>query len=230
MNQMRVKKIFIDESGRKTMEINVLPSKYCTFDCVFCPLGHDGVKTSEAFHFIETDAFLLSLSEQIDREKPDVLFINSMGEAFSNDQLEDFINLAKSKNIKVSLYSNGYLLGNQEYARLASMCDEVSCEVKAADEATFQKFQRPLQGNTLEKYLENMAGFRENYRGELVAYVCLVKGMNDGSECVARIRENLSRVNPDRVIVETVTDDKFGKSFGVSSGCLEEIERTILEE
>ena len=228
MNQMRVKKVSIDESGRKTMEINVLPSKYCTFSCVFCPLGHDGITTSEAFHFSETDAFLLSLSERIDREKPDVLFINSMGEAFSNDQLEDFISLAKSKNIKVSLYSNGYLLGEPEYARLAFMCDEVSCEIKAVDEASFQKFQRPLEGCTLEQYLDNMAGFRKKYKGELVAYVCLVKGMNDDHTCIARIRENLSRVNPDRVIVETVTDEKLGKSFGVSSGCLEEMQRAIL--
>jgi len=227
---MRVKKVFVDESGRKTMEINVLPSKYCTFGCVFCPLGHDGrIKTDKAFHFSETDGFLLSLSEQIDREKPDVLFINSLGEPFSNDQLEDFINLAKSKNIKVSLYSNGYLLGNPEYARLASLCDEVSCEVKAVDEASFQKFQRPFEGCTLEKYLDNMAGFRKNYKGELVAYVCLVKGMNDDPKCVSRIRENLSRVKPDRVIVETVTDEKLGKRFGVSSNCLEEMKRTILK-
>ncbi|MDO9507898.1 MAG: radical SAM protein [Thermovirgaceae bacterium] len=228
---MRVKNIFTDESGRKTMEINVLPSKYCTFGCVFCPLGHDGrIKTDKAFHFSETDGFLLSLSEQIDREKPDVLFINSMGEPFSNDQLEDFINLAKSKNIKVSLYSNGYLLGNPEYARLASLCDEVSCEIKAVDEASFQKFQRPLEGCTLEQYLDNMAGFRKNYKGEFVAYICLVKGMNDDPKCVARIRENLSRVNPDRVIVETVTDEKLGKSFGVSSDCLEEMQRAILKD
>lgn len=229
MNQMRVKKLFVDESGRKTMEINVLPSKYCTFSCVFCPLGHDGVTTSKAFHFSETDPFLLSLSEQIDREKPDVLFINSMGEAFSNDQLEDFINLAKSKNIKVSLYTNGFLLGEPEYARLASLCDEVSCEVKAVDEVSFQKFQRPFEGCTLEKYLDNMAGFRKNYKGELVAYVCLVKGMNDDQKCIAGIRGNLSRVNPDRVIVETVTDEKLGKSFGVSSDCLEKMQRDILK-
>lgn len=230
MNQMRVKKIFIDESGRKTMEINVLPEKYCTFDCVFCPLGHNGVTTSKAFHFSETDPFLLSLSEQIDRENPDVLFINSMGEAFSNDQLEDFISLARAKGVKVSLYSNGFLLGEPEYARLASMCDEVSCEVKAVDEASFQKFQRPFEGCTLEQYLDNMAGFRKNYKGELVAYVCLVKGMNDGSECAARIRENLSRVNPDRMIVETVTDDKFGKGFGVSSDCIKKMQREILKD
>lgn len=229
MSQMRVKKISTDETGRKTMEINVLPSKYCTFRCVFCPLGHDGVTTTEAFHFSETDAFLVSLSEQINREKPDVLFINSMGEAFSNDQLEDFISLAKAKGVKVSLYSNGFLLGEPEYARLASLCDEVACEVKAVDEASFQKFQRPFGGCTLEKYLDNMAGFRKNYKGELVAYVCLVKGMNDDPKCVAGIRENISKVNPDRVIVETVTDEKLGRSFGVSSNCLEKTQRDILK-
>jgi len=164
LGQMRVKKVFTDSENRKVMEINVLPSKFCTFKCVFCPIGQAGEQTEESFRFNQTASFLLSLAERIDAEKPDVLFINSMGESFANDQLEEIIALAKGKNVQVSLYTNGYPLGNPDFARIASLCDEVSGEIKAVNEPSFQKLQRPLTGYSLETYLENMTRFRESYK------------------------------------------------------------------
>jgi len=33
------------EDGRKVLEVNILPEKYCNFDCVFCPIGRSQHKT-----------------------------------------------------------------------------------------------------------------------------------------------------------------------------------------
>lgn len=223
MSQMRIKKVSVDAEGNKVMEINVLPSKYCTFRCVFCPIGQKGTQTDESFSFQETDGFLSVLAERIDTEKPDVLFINSMGESFANSQLVEIIALARHRDIKVSLYTNGYLLGNPEYARLASLCDEVSGEIKAVDEGSFQKLQRPPAGYSLGRYLENMFHFRKSYTGVFSVYVTLVRNYNDDPESVGQIDKILSRLKPDKVIVETFTDEKFGKAFGISKERLEEI-------
>jgi len=27
------------EDGQRVLEINILPEKYCNFDCIFCPVG-----------------------------------------------------------------------------------------------------------------------------------------------------------------------------------------------
>lgn len=225
---MRVKKVFTDSENRKIMEINALPSKYCTFKCVFCPIGQLGEQTENAFRFEETDPFLSSLAERIDAENPDLLFINSMGESFANDQLEEIIALAKGKNVQVSLYTNGYLLANPEFARIASLCDEVSGEIKAVNEASFQKLQRPLAGYSLENYLDNMARFRESYKGRFTVYVSLIRGANDDPASVEWIRKALLHLNPTSVVFETFTDEKFGKAFGVSGEKLEEISRTLI--
>ena len=230
MGPMRVKKVYTDSENRKVMEINVLPSKYCTFKCVFCPIGQAGEQTDEVFRFKETAPFLLSLAERIDAEKPDVLFINSMGESFANDQLEEIIALAKGKNVQVSLYTNGYPLGNPEFARIASLCDEVSGEIKAVDEPSFQKLQRPLPGYSLETYLENMTRFRESYKGRFTVYVTLIKGANDDPDSVEWIRKALLLLNPAAVVFETFTDEKFGRAFGVSDEQLEEIKQTLSRE
>lgn len=227
MGLMRVKKVYTDPENRKVMEINALPSKYCTFKCVFCPIGQAGEQTQETFRFEETAPFLMALAERIDTEKPDVLFINSMGESFANDQLGEIIALAKGKNVQVSLYTNGYLLGNPEFARVATLCDEVSGEIKAVNEPSFQKLQRPLPGYSLETYLENMSRFRDNYKGRFTVYVTLIKGANDDPESIAWIRKALRLLNPTAVVLETFTGENFGKAFGVTQEKLEEIKQVL---
>jgi wyosine [tRNA(Phe)-imidazoG37] synthetase (radical SAM superfamily) len=225
---MRVKKVYTDSENRKVMEINVLPSKFCTFKCVFCPIGQAGEQTEEAFRFNETASFLLSLAERIDAEKPDVLFINSMGESFANDQLEEIIALAKGKNVQVSLYTNGYPLGNPEFARIASLCEEVSGEIKAVNEPSFQKLQRPLTGYSLETYLENMTRFRDGYKGRFTVYVTLIKDANDDPDSVEWIRNALRLLKPTAVVFETFTDERFGKAFGLPDEKLEEIKQALI--
>jgi len=227
LGQMRVKKVYTDSENRKVMEINVLPSKYCNFKCVFCPIGQSGEQTEEAFHFEESTPFLLSLAERIDAEKPDVLFVNSMGESFANDQLNELISLAKGKNVQVSLYTNGFPLGNPEFARIASLCDEVSGEIKAVNEPSFQKLQRPLPGYSLETYMENMTRFRDSYQGRFTVYVTLIKGANDNPDSVEWIRKALLLLNPTAIVFETFTDEKFGKAFGVPEEKLEEIKQAL---
>lgn len=228
MGFMRVKKVYTDSENRKVMEINALPSKHCTFRCIFCPVGQTGEQTEEAFHFEETGPFLSSLAERIDAEKPDLLFINSMGESFANAQLEEITALAKERKVPVSLYTNGYLLGKPEFAGIASLCDEVSGEIKAANEASFQKLQRPLAGYSLEDYLKNMIRFRENYNGRFIVYVTLIKGANDDPDSIEWIGKTLRRLNPTRVVFETFTDEKFGKAFGVSDEKLEEVKQALI--
>ena len=228
MGFMRVKKVYTDSENRKVMEINALPSKHCTFKCVFCPIGQTGEQTEESFLFEETGPFLSSWADRIDAEKPDLLFINSMGESFANAQLEEIIALAKERKVPVSLYTNGYLLGKPEFAGIASLCDEVSGEIKAANEASFQKLQRPLAGYSLEDYLKNMIRFRENYNGRFIVYVTLIKGANDDPDSIEWIGKTLRRLNPTRVVFETFTDEKFGKAFGVSDEKLEEVKQALI--
>lgn len=38
MNQFSYKPVYIEE-GKKVLEVNLLPGKYCTFNCIFCPVS-----------------------------------------------------------------------------------------------------------------------------------------------------------------------------------------------
>jgi len=228
LSRMRVKKVFENSENKKVMEINILPSKYCNFNCVFCPIGTNGTQTDKSSRFEETEDFLSFLAVQIDEQKPDVLFLNSMGESFANDQLAEFIALARKKNVEISLYGNGYLLGYPEYARLASLCDEVTGEIKAITEEDFQKLQRPMKGSTLEQYWNNMLRFREGYEGKFTIDLSIIKDVNDDPESIEHIRRFLNKLKVDKVLLETFVDEKFGSAFGVSKDKMEMARRVLI--
>jgi wyosine [tRNA(Phe)-imidazoG37] synthetase (radical SAM superfamily) len=70
--------------------------------------------------------------------------------------MESYIDLIKSKGLPVRLLSNGYVLGRDEYIKIANMCDEVIGELKVTSEEHFQKIQRPIDGYTMEKHISNI--------------------------------------------------------------------------
>lgn len=215
------------EDGKRVLEVNILPEKYCNFDCIFCPIGrsYNKVDTPQSF---EIDDSLNELESMIENSKAELVFINSKGEALVNNKVSDVIELIKSKNIPVRLLSNGYILGRDEYIKIANMCDEVIGEIKAITEGDFQKIQRPVEGYTLEEYIANMILFNKQYKGKFILEVTIIKGYNDTTEAVEKIKDVIKRLSPDKIIVERMNDEKFKKKLGISDERYEEISNVLL--
>lgn len=159
----------------------------------------------------------------IESSKAELVFINSMGEAFVNDKLKDIINLIKNKGGAVRLLSNGYLLGREKYMKIANLCDEVIGEIKVASENHFQKIQRPIEGYTLEEYVSNMASFNKQYNGKFIFDVTIIKGYNDDDASVQELKNIINRISPDKVIVSRIDYEPFKKKLCISDEKFEEI-------
>lgn len=222
MESFTYKDIYIEE-GRRVLEVNVLPEKYCNFDCIFCPIGRSKNKIDSQKSFDGADSALIELEQMIDSLKPDLIFINSKGEAFVNDQIGDIIDLIKAKGLPIRLLSNGYMLGKDEYKPIANKCDEIIGEIKVATEADFQKIQRPIEGYTLEEHISNMATFNQQYDGVFILEVTILKGYNDSDVSVDFTKSLISRIAPDRIIVERMNDERFKSKLGISDAKLHEI-------
>ena len=59
MNYFSYKDVYI-ENGNRVLEVNILPEKYCNFDCIFCPLGRTKNKVDDLISF---DNIMNSLNE-----------------------------------------------------------------------------------------------------------------------------------------------------------------------
>ena len=183
------------EDGKKVLEMNILPEKYCNFDCVFCPIGRSKNKIDEPVSFEDYSSSISELDSIIEKTQPDLVFINSKGEALVNDKVSQIIDFIKSKGLKVRLLSNGYILSKDEYINIANKCDEVIGEIKAITEEDFKKLQRPIEGYTLENYIENMVSFNKQYNGKFIFEITIIKKYNDDEESVQKIKDVIKRIN-----------------------------------
>jgi wyosine [tRNA(Phe)-imidazoG37] synthetase (radical SAM superfamily) len=227
MGGFSYKDIYI-EDGKRVLEVNILPEKYCNFDCIFCPIGRSQNKVDTQKSFNEQDSSLKELESMIENTKAELIFINSKGEAFVNDKIGDIIDLIKDKGLPVRLLSNGYLLGRDEYIKIANKCDEVIGELKVISEEHFQKIQRPINGYTMKEHISNMVSFNKQYKGKFIFEITIIKGYNDDEESILKLKSVINDISPDKILIERLNDEKFKKKLGISDERFEEISNTLL--
>ncbi|MBU3146009.1 radical SAM protein [Clostridium sp. CF012] len=216
------------EDGLRVLEVNILPEKYCNFDCIFCPIGRSNNKIDTPQSFDEMENSLRELESILENSNVDLVFINSKGEALVNDKIVNVINLIKDKGLSVRLLSNGYLLGRDEYIKIANMCDEVIGELKVISEEHFQKIQRPINGYTMKEHISNMVSFNKQYKGKFIFEITIIKGYNDDEESIMKTKDIIKEISPDKIIIVRMDDEKFKKKLGITDERFEEISNALL--
>lgn len=227
MNNFTYKEVYIEE-GRRVLEVNILPEKYCNFDCIFCPIGRSKNKVDNQRSFGEIDNELIELENKMESTKAELIFINSKGEALVNDKINDVIDFIKGKGLPIRLLSNGYLLGRDEYIKIANKCDEVIGEIKVITEDHFKKVQTPIEGYTLDKYISNMESFNKQYKGKFIFEITIIKGYNDDEKSISSIKNVITKISPDKIIISRIEDEIFKKKLGISDKDFDRISKELL--
>lgn len=202
-----------NDNGKNILKINILQQKICTYDCIFCPVGR-GLKSDKIYNFNDTNAIIKELENIINTNSVDLVFINSKGEALLHSGIKEIISFIKSKNIKVKLLSNGYIL--YKYKEIANLCDEVIGEIKAINEADFQKLQRPIENYTVENLIKNMAEFKKQYSGKFILNITILNSVNNNEKSLNEIISVINEIKPDKITVEKEDDVRFIKKYGVN--------------
>ena len=189
------------------------------------------MKSNFSYKDIYVEDYSSSISELdsiIEKTQPDLVFINSKGEDLVNDKVSQIIDFIKSKWLKVRLISNGYILSKDEYINIANKCDEIIGEIKAITEEDFKKLQRPIEGYTLEYYIENMVSFNKQYNGKFIFEITIIKKYNDDEESFQKIKDIIKRINPDEIEIVRIDDERMKKTLWVDDEKFEEIKRELM--
>jgi wyosine [tRNA(Phe)-imidazoG37] synthetase (radical SAM superfamily) len=227
MSLFSYKDIYVEE-GKKVLEVNILPEKYCNFDCIFCPIGRSQNKVDIPISFEGFEDSLAELERRIKSTKAELVFINSKGEALLNDKISYIIDFIKANELSVRLLTNGYLLGRDESISIANRCDEVVGEIKVITEEDFRKVQRPIEKYTLEEYISNMASFSKQYQGRFIFEITIIKGYNDDEASIQKLKSIIKEISPDKVIITRMEDEVFKKKLGISDEKFDEITKFLL--
>ena len=217
------------ENDRKVLEVNILPEKYCNFDCIFCPIGRSDNVTDETYSFDGIEEDLAELQALIIENQPDLVFINPKGEGLVHDGIAEIIESIKSSNIKVRLLTNGYLLNDERFKYITNLCDEVIGEMKVTRNEDFIKIQRPLKGYSIEQHIDNMASFNKDYNGKFILELTIIKGYSDDEHSIIAFKNMINHIKPSEVQIVTIDKAPFNNKLGVDELRLMEISKGIME-
>ncbi len=192
----------------RSLGIDVIPPKTCTYDCVYCESGRTTTLTILRRELVDDDVVLGELGLFLGQHsgKADVLTFSSAGEPTLHLGLGRLIRRIKQAwpSLPLVVLTNGSLLWDPEVRRDLLEADRVVPSLDAATLNTFRKVDRPHPSLALDVILEGMYAFRRDYRGELHLEILLVRGMNDSPEELRALRGEVDRIKPDRVELNTV--------------------------
>jgi wyosine [tRNA(Phe)-imidazoG37] synthetase (radical SAM superfamily) len=191
----------------RSLGIDLVPHKICTYDCIYCQIGKTTKKTLTRKEYVpvkeiieEVKQFLKEGTSSIDH-----LSLTGSGEPTLHSEIRSVIEEIKAMTaIPVAVITNGSLLYEEEVRQDLLRADLVLPSLDAVSSEIFVTINRPRPGFSAEKVVEGLVEFRKIYKGQIWLEILFCKGVNDGKEELLRMRKTVDRIHPDRIHLNTV--------------------------
>jgi len=189
----------------RSLGVDIVPPKVCSLDCIYCQLAGTTEKTIERKDYVDIEAVLAELKGGLAHGlKADFITISGSGEPTLNSRLGELIDgIKKITGIPVAILTNGTLLYREDVRADCARADVVLPSLDAGDEQTFQKVNQPHKGISIEKLIDGLCAFRSEFSGRIWLEVFIVEGLNTDSVQIAKIRDAIERIRPDKVQLNT---------------------------
>jgi wyosine [tRNA(Phe)-imidazoG37] synthetase (radical SAM superfamily) len=194
----------------RSLGVNNIPPKYCSYSCVYCQLGITYNLTIERRQFYEPKDIFKEAKEKIIRlkeigEKVDFITFVPDGEPTLDINLGEEIRMLKSFSIPVAVITNSSLLFLESVRQDLYEADLVSLKVDTVSELTFKKINRPNHFLNLDAIFDGIVEFSKVFKGKLITETMLVKGINDSGEELKDIASFIAKINPSKSYISIPT-------------------------
>lgn len=191
----------------KSLGVDLVPFKTCTYDCIYCQLGRTTRKTLERQAFFPVAAVLREVEAKLAAgPPPDYITLSGSGEPTLYSEIEAVIaGLKKMTRIPVAVLTNGSLLYQAEVRQALLRADVVLPSLDAGDADLFNYVNRPHPALNFHQMVEGLIRFREEYRGALWLEVFLLGGVTAIESEVRKLAGWIAKIKPDKIQVNTVT-------------------------
>jgi wyosine [tRNA(Phe)-imidazoG37] synthetase (radical SAM superfamily) len=194
----------------RSLGVNNIPPKICTYSCVYCQLGRTIQMQVTPTVFYEPDEVLRAVERQVEAangigEPVDYLTFVPDGEPTLDANLGREIELLKSLGIKIAVITNGSLIWLPDVRDDLMKADWISLKVDSAREEVWRRLDRPHRPLQLSSIQQGMLEFAKAYPGELVTETMLVEGVNDSDAHVKEVADFLAQLGPVRAYLSIPT-------------------------
>jgi len=136
--------------------------------------------------------------------KADFITIGGSGEPTLNSRLGELIDgIRKITDIPVAVLTNGTLLDRPDVRADCAKADVVLPSLDAGDEQVFQKINCPHSELNIERLISGLCEFRKQFTGQIWLEVFLIDGFNTDIGQIAKIKDAVRRIRPDKVQLNT---------------------------
>lgn len=191
----------------RSLGIDLVPFKTCTYDCVYCQLGRTTDKTIERKEYVAVAAVLSELERKLATgDLPDYISLAGSGEPTLNAGIGELIDKIKSlTDVPLAVLTNGSLLWMKEVQDALMAADLVLPSLDAGDEYLFQYVNCPHKDISFERMVNGLAEFTKRFSGEVWLEVFLLGGVTGIPSEVKKIAALIKKIGPARVQLNTVS-------------------------
>jgi len=224
----------------RSLGVNHVPPKTCSYSCVYCQLGRTDNMICERRRFYDPERIVKEVREKVEAVEEDIDYITFVpdGEPTLDVNLGVMIDAVKGLGVKTAVIGNASLLWMEDVRHDLMNADWVSVKVDAVTEDAWRRVDRPHGKLDHGTVLEGIRMFSREYGGTLSTETMLVKGFNDGEE-PSHVAGFLRELDPDISYVAIPTrppaegqvkpadEEAVNRAYQVFSGVLRDVEYLI---
>ncbi|NMB77273.1 MAG: radical SAM protein [Myxococcales bacterium] len=191
----------------RSLGIDLVPFKTCSYDCIYCQLGRTTNKTTDLREYVSVDGLLDEVAEKLRwAPRPDFIGLAGSGEPTLHSRIGDIVAGVKAlTSVPVAVLTNGSLLWKPEVRAGLAEADLVMPSLDAGDQSSFERVNRPHPEISFERMVDGLVTFAQGYKGKIWLEVFVLGGITDRPEELKRVAAIVDRIRPTRVQLNTVS-------------------------
>jgi wyosine [tRNA(Phe)-imidazoG37] synthetase (radical SAM superfamily) len=194
----------------RSLGINNIPPKSCSYSCVYCQLGRTIDMKILRIPFYKPESIFIQVKKKVDKvasrdECIDHLTFVPDGEPTLDINLGRELSLLKQVGIPRAVITNASMIWLEEVKEDLLEADFVSVKVDAVSEDLWRRINRPHKDLDLDTVLEGVTEFAKEFKGTFVSETMLIDGISykDEYEKIANFLLHLKRLNKAYVAIPT---------------------------
>ncbi len=190
----------------RSLGIDLVPYKVCSYDCIYCQLGSTGSTTIERREYVSVDEIMDELEQKLATGIAiDYISLAGSGEPTLHSGIGELIRRIKAlTSIPVAVLTNGSLLWMEELQEALMPADLLIPSLDAGDDAVFQQVNRPDSSISFDRMAQGLIDFSKRFKGEIWLEVFLLSGITDTEQEVKKIAQFTQLISPARVQLNSV--------------------------
>jgi len=182
----------------RSLGINNIPPKRCSYSCIYCQLGRTTDMQIERRIYYDP----LDIARRVEdrakhiREKSetvDYVTLVTDGEPTLDINLGIEIELLRAMGIKIAVITNASLIWLEDVRRDLQKADWVSIKVDSTTPGVWSIINRPHGALRLDVILEGITSFAQTFEGILATETMLINGINDDMGEMGQVADFLKK-------------------------------------